>query len=196
VNRARDHRIASLLATLALVAMLGYAVNQFAQPGGPATGRLVQPADIVPENSAPAPEEELAMRFREAVFMLHARNYDYAVTALHRVLELAPRLPEAHVNMGFALLGLERYAAARDFFQGAIELRPQQVNAYWGLATSREALCDLAGATGAMRSYVHLTGADDPFLPKARAALWEWEAQAGRAAGAGEAGCPPGSVLP
>jgi hypothetical protein len=26
-----------------------------------------------------------------------------------------------------------------------------------------------------MRTFVHLTKADDPYLPKARAALWEWQ---------------------
>jgi hypothetical protein len=40
---------------------------------------------------------------------------------------------------------------------------------------SLEGLCDIAGATGAMRTYIHLAPADDPFLVKARAALWEWE---------------------
>ena len=118
------------------------------------------------------------------------------MTALQRVRELAPRLPEAHTNMGYALLGLERYAAARGFFQGAINLRPQQVNAYWGLANSLEVLCDLAGATGAMRSYVHLTGADDPFLPKARAALWEWEAQTEQDVGAATAVQASATALP
>ena len=60
-------------------------------------------------------------------------------------------------------------------FQTAIDLRPTQVNAYWGLAVSLEGLCDIAGAMGAMRTYVHLAPADDPFLIKANAALWEWE---------------------
>ena len=49
------------------------------------------------------------------------------------------------------------------------------MNAYWGLAVSLEGLCDIAGAMGAMRTYIHLAPADDPFLVKANAALWEWE---------------------
>lgn len=196
MNRVRDHRLAILLATLVLVAVSGQVIQRFAQPDSPAGGVDRAPAAAMAGSGAAGPEGELATRFREAVLMLHAHNYDYAVTALHRVLELAPRLPEAHVNMGFALLGLERYAAARDFFRSAIELRPAQVNAYWGLATSLEALCDLAGASGAMRSYVHLTDADDPFLPRARAALWEWEAS-GTAAGKGAtAGCTPATMRP
>ena len=144
---------------------------------------------------------EVAKRFQNAVIMLHAREYDYAVTALHRVLELAPRMPEAYVNMGFALLGLGQPAAARDFFLGAIELRPRLANAYWGLAVSLEAVCDQAGAIGAMRSYIHLTTSDDPYLPRARAALWEWEAaadddqeQTGVSPAAGTGCTPAGAV--
>jgi Flp pilus assembly protein TadD len=120
---------------------------------------------------------EFDARFQQAVVMLHAKQYEHAVTALHRLLELAPEVPEAHVNMGFALLGLGRHAAARDFFNGALALRPAQANAYYGLAVSLDALGDRPGALGAMRTYVHLSGPDDPWLPKARAALWEWQAQ-------------------
>ena len=112
--------------------------------------------------------------------MLHARQYEHAVTALHRLLEIAPEVPEVHVNMGFALHGLSRYAAARDFFQGAIELRPQQTNAYYGLAIALEGLGDRPGALGAMRTFVHLAARDDPWLPKARAALWEWQSGSAR----------------
>lgn len=128
-----------------------------------------------PADRAAGPRgHELDERFRQAVIMLHAREYDHAVTALHRVLELAPELPEAHVNMGFAMNGLKRFRVAHDFFQVAIALRPMQANAYYGLAMALEGLGDQAGAMGAMRSYIHLTSPDDRYLPKARAALWEW----------------------
>jgi len=84
-------------------------------------------------------------------------------------------MPEAHVNMGFALIGKENYKAAADFFSSAIELRPYQANAYWGLAISLEQLGDLEGALGAMRTFIHLSPPNDPFVRKARSALWEWE---------------------
>lgn len=119
---------------------------------------------------------EIEQRFVQGVAMLHARRHEYAVSAFHRVLELAPDMPEAHVNMGYALMGLERYGAARDFFESAIALRKDQVNAYYGLAIVLERLHDLAGAVGAMRAYVHLTKDDDPYRRKAQSALWEWEA--------------------
>ena len=135
-------------------------------------------------NSAPlthqaqAKASEVDRRFNEATVMLHAKQFEHALTALHRVLELAPQMPEAHVNMGYAMFGLNRFPASRDFFTGAIELRPAQANAYYGLALALDALNDRAGALGAMRTYVHLAKPDDAFVRKARAALWEWQSEA------------------
>jgi hypothetical protein len=78
--------------------------------------------------------------------------------------------------MGYAMLGLKRLDAARDFFEGATVLAPAQANAYYGLALVHEAQGDKAGATGAMRSYLHLARHERPeHLRRARAALWEWE---------------------
>lgn len=109
--------------------------------------------------------------------MLHARQWDHAVTALHRLLELAPNMPEAHANMGFAMAGLENWTVARDFFEGSLALDPRQANAYYGLAMAMDALGDRAAARGAMRTYIHLSPAGDRFVAKARAALWEWESE-------------------
>lgn len=120
---------------------------------------------------------QLTERFDQAIAMLHAKEYDFAVTALHRVIELSPNMPEAHVNMGFAMIGLERYKAAGDFFASAIRLKPYQGNAYWGLAISLNELGDTEGALGAMRSYIHLAPPKDPYVRKARSALWEWESK-------------------
>jgi len=116
----------------------------------------------------------LRARFEQGVMMLHMRQHEYAVIAFHEVLAAAPELPEAHVNMGFALLGLGQWAQARSFFESAIELRRDQINAYYGLGVALSELGNLPGAIGAMQSYVHRAPADDPFLPRAEAALWEW----------------------
>lgn len=110
--------------------------------------------------------------------MLHMRQHEYAVIAFHEVLAAAPDLPEAHVNMGFALLGLGQWAQARSFFESAIELRRDQINAYYGLGVALSELGNMPGAIGAMQSYVHRAPPDDPFLPRAEAALWEWRGAA------------------
>ncbi len=109
--------------------------------------------------------------------MLDAKNYGQALAAFHRVLELSPEMPEAHVNAGFALIGLRRYSVAREFFEGALALRKDQVNAYYGLAEALEGLNDLPAALGAMRTYLHLAHQDDPYRRKAESAVWEWESE-------------------
>ncbi len=120
-------------------------------------------------------QQQIDERFQQAIAMLHAKQYDFAIKALHRVIELAPKMPEAYVNMGYAMFGKEDYKAAVTFFESAIEIKPYQANAYWGLAVSLEKLNDLQGAMGAMRTYIHLAPPNDPFVRKARSALWEWE---------------------
>lgn len=130
---------------------------------------------------------ELQNRFDQAVALLHAKQYMYAITALDRVLALAPNMPEAYINMGFAYLGLKDYISALEAFNRASDLRVEQANTYWGMALAMEGLEQYEGALGAMRSYIHLSTPDDPFLPRARAALWEWEAKLGRIPGAGTA---------
>jgi predicted Zn-dependent protease len=137
--------------------------------------RRADPRSAPSAHAAEARADEVRVRFEQAVVMLHARQYEHAATALHRVIELDPGLPEAHVNMGYAMLGLERFKAAADFFSEATERRPGQANAYYGLAVALEAQGDVAGALGAMRTFVHLSPPDDPFVRKARAALWEWQ---------------------
>ncbi|HEY6863322.1 MAG TPA: tetratricopeptide repeat protein [Burkholderiales bacterium] len=138
-------------------------------------GDATPPADPRAVHAEKKRAEEVKARFDQGVVMLHAKQYDHALTAFHRVLELEPAIPEAHVNTGYALLGLKRYDAARDFFESATELRPGQANAYWGLAVALEALGDKPGAIGAMRTFVHLSKPDDPYVRRAQAALWEWE---------------------
>src|SRR3569833_3074429 len=144
----------------------------------PTSGHAADPVQDPRGHARAAREQEIDKRFQQAVMMLHAGQYEYAITALHRVIALSPRMPEAYVNMGYALLGLKRYKAAHDFFQGAIDIRPYQGNAYWGLAAALEGLNDLPGAGGAMRTYIHLAPSDpksEDYVRRARAAIWEWE---------------------
>lgn len=128
-------------------------------------------------------ERRVNERFQQAVALLHAQRYDYAITALDAVLAEAPDMPEAYVNMGFAFLGLHEYGPAQGAFETAINLRLDQANAYYGLAMAFEGQEDYEGALGAMRSFIHLSPPDNRFLPRARAALWEWEGQLGRLKG-------------
>ncbi len=172
---ARDMRLRALLLTAALVVAGGLAIAYL-----PDSLRSFMANRSEQDNAAHSREKtkvEIKQRFQQGVTMLHARQYEHALTAFHRVIELAPDMPEAHVNAGFALIGLERYAVARDFFEGALALRKDQVNAYYGLAEALEGMHDLPGALGAMRTYLHLAPANDPYRRKAESAVWEWEAR-------------------
>jgi tetratricopeptide (TPR) repeat protein len=175
VNRQTKLVAALLIAALCVVAAL---VRLWSEPA--TVTRL--------EHQQQMQQSEVRQRFEQGVVMLHARQFDNAVTAFHRVLELAPRLPEAHVNMGYALIGLERLDAARGFFEAAVTVNPRQANAYYGLALVDEARGDLEAALGDMRTYLHFAPpGDDAYRAKARAAIWEWEDKLGRHAGGGSA---------
>ena len=179
MKKKRDIRIRVLAITVVVVSAIALLI-----PYLPINKQEVTPVTQPFDSNQHAKQQkqaEIAGRFEQAVLMLHAEQYDYAVTALHRVLELAPNMPEAHVNMGFALLGTGNYQAAYDFFHSAIALRPTQANAYWGLAVALEALCDIEGALGAMRTFIHLGDPENKFMTRAKAALWEWETRQDKA---------------
>lgn len=122
-----------------------------------------------------AQKQQIDERFQQAIVMLHAKQYEYAIAALQDIVAIRPNIPEVHVNIGYALIGLEQYQEAVRAFDHATELNPNQLNAYYGMAIALSESGDLAGALGAMRSYVHLSPADDPFVRRASAAIWEWE---------------------
>lgn len=147
---------------------------------------------LTPPLSAEA-SSEMETRFQQAVAMLHAKRYDYAVMALERVIEINPNIPEVWVNLGYALMGLERNDEALGYFERALELHDRQANAYYGMALVFEAKQDYEMALGAMRSYIHFSTPEDPYLVKARSALWEWEAKLGRIPD-GSKDMPPGGL--
>ena len=159
----------------------------------PERARELKPSPAAVRRAAPAMPAyagELHERFQQAAVMLHAGQPQHALTALDRVLALAPNLPEARVNAGFALYQLAELNGARAQFHKALELRPGQANAYYGLAMTLEALGDLDGALGAMRTYVHLADRQDAHVRRAQSAIWEWQSmrEQGLAAGSDSVG--------
>ena len=111
--------------------------------------------------------------FQQGVAMLQAGQFDYAITALHEVLAIYPALPEAHVNMGYALLGAGDPEAAADFFNSATDLCPSLHNAYYGLALAERDNGNDKAALAAMQAYAHLAAEDERHLPRAKEIMWE-----------------------
>jgi tetratricopeptide (TPR) repeat protein len=135
------------------------------------------------------PPDGFARLFRDGVEQLRLGRPETAAAAFARAARLRPRVPEVHVDLGYAYLALGRYRLAQRSFATAIDIRPTQANAYYGLAESLEARDDLPAALGAMRTYLHLTGDGTPFRRRAMAAIWEWEtALAERAIARGDTG--------
>jgi Flp pilus assembly protein TadD len=164
-----DVRFRSILMTLFLVIMVATLVRFWPE-------QSTASIDAAPAQK-PADDSSVKRHFDWAVTQLRTGHFQQAIDGFRAVLEHSPAMPEAYINTGFAQIELQQYDQAVQSFQTAADLRPGQVNAYWGLALSLEGLCDIPGAIGAMRTYIHLSSPDDPFLAKARAALWEWEQQ-------------------
>ncbi len=130
------------------------------------------------EKKVLSPEERsFKEHFQAAVSLLQHGRYKDAVAVLQLARKMRPHVPAVFVNLGFAYLSMGQAERAVSLFQKALEIRKEQLNAYYGLAASLADTGDLEGALGAMRTYVHLTAKDDPFLMKAKSATWEWEAK-------------------
>jgi len=189
----RDVRLAALALTVALTAGAGLLLAYWPQEIGTVAAAAPSPVRDPAAHAQQKRKELVEREFAEGVRLLSAKQYEEAASALHRVLELAPQMPEAHVNMGFAMIGVGKHAMARDFFEAAISLRTTQMNAYYGLALALEGIGDLEGALGAMRTYAHRIGSDDPFRGKADAAIAGWQARLGRQR---PAATPPTAAIP
>ena len=175
--RPRAAYIASAIVLLAAVLALGSLLNQWMTDPGRAAEARLQPRAEDPDTLQPL--------FDAAVTSMQQGRHGDALRLWHRALQLDSEVPEVQVNMGFTLIELGKPELAENFFRNAIDLDPFQANAYYGLALCHESAGDLAAATGAMRSYIHLARGDgiEPHLRRARAALWEWEAELDAEAG-------------
>lgn len=115
--------------------------------------------------------------FDSALTHMQNRQYPQAVLVWNELLLINDTMPEVHVNQGFSLFEMGHIEPASRHFQRALELNSYQVNAYYGLAICFEKMGEMEAAMGAMRSFIHLADDNDPFIRKARSALWEWESR-------------------
>jgi len=148
--------------------------------------RASLPGIAAPEAPAPAvttapggtERAELAARhFDMAVELLRQGLYADAAAALQQVLAVYPALPEAHVNMGYALLGAGDSRSAAAWFDRASDLRPTLHNAYYGLALAERQNAHRAAALAAMQTFAHLADADDRYLPHALEFIHELQSE-------------------
>jgi len=122
-----------------------------------------------------APRNSFDHLFQRGLRLMQQGRAHAALVTLEQARLMRPHVPELLVNMGFVRLALEDHVEARALFTRALELRPDQYNAYYGLAGALAGDGDLDGAIGAMRTYAHLAPEDDPFRRRALSAVWEWD---------------------
>ena len=177
MRRRRDRRLLVIPLAVAVTAIGGYLLKSWPEMGVTDTNaQATAAADghaLLADDDARRAHE----RFQQGVAMLQAGQFEYAVTALHDVLAVYPALPEAHVNMGYALLGLGDAQAAADFFHSATDLRPSQHNAYYGLALAEMVAGNDRAALAAMQSFAHRADEGDRYLPRAQEIIWELQAK-------------------
>lgn len=140
-------------------------------------------------------DAELQRLLAEAQKSLDSGRYGEAVPPLTRAMTLSPYRPEPYVNMGYAQLGMGNLTHANKAFMHAIDLKPNEAKAYFGLGIVFDQMREFESALGAMRSFLHLTQEKDAFNPtvtRARSAIWEWESRLGRGPWGPTRGIPPG----
>lgn len=165
---AREHKVAAVAWLIFIATLgLGWALYALERTGGEPTR--------VREMTAAAAQREYADLFHAGVQLLGAGRAEEAVEIFGKAVALRPEIAEGHANLGFALLDAGEPLLATHAFAHAIDLKPMQTNAYYGLSSGLEAQGDVEGALGAMRSYLHLAPPDDPFRRKAMSAIWEME---------------------
>ncbi len=175
----RKHRLPFALALVVVsVAMGGYLLNKPAlQP------TLVAPVMENPGQTDKTPpvvqgrkhKGEFAEHFYKGLELMRQGRPKDALAMFELAHRRNPNIPEVHVNIGYVLLETQQWQAAYNAFDEATILRPEQANAYYGMAEALEKLGSIQGAIGAMNTYIHLTKNDSPFKRKAEAAIWEWK---------------------
>jgi tetratricopeptide (TPR) repeat protein len=221
----RDRRIAALVVAVAGTAVLGYVVDRMPSRGvaavvetpaataagagfstlpsapteqRPASGSS-ESASAPASSGTPRPRnakaDATARVLKAASDEIAAKRYDKAITTLHAARADIQHDPQSYLLMARALEGKADYETARDFYAAAIDRNTLLADAYFGFATSSEALGDLEAAIGGMRSFLHVQPDADPQklkIVQARSAIWEWESKLGRGAWGPSKGIPPG----
>jgi len=165
----RDVRLRALGLTLVMIAITGVLVWYL--PGQPGEAPADSGFDVTRHMQA----QRVATRFREAVNLLHTGRHAEAVLAWEDVIAMAPGLPEARVNLGYAQLGLGQAGEAEQAFRAALALRESQANAHYGLALALAKQQRWAEARAAMRRFLHYSGPQDPYLANAHELLKQWQ---------------------
>ena len=89
------------------------------------------------EEAAKAEAKNAAIRaaFKEGATLSNAGKHDEAIAKFNEVLKDVPKCPECYIGIGASSAAKKDYTAAETAYKKAIELDPNAVDAYNGLAT-------------------------------------------------------------
>jgi tetratricopeptide (TPR) repeat protein len=178
-HRASFYTIVALL-VVGTTSLGGWLINSsMTKPQYSTMSEPEEPENVAPPSPSSSPSW-VDDYFNRALAYMQNRQYAQAVLVWNELLLKNDSIPEVHVNQGFSLFEMGHIEPASRHFQRALELNSYQINAYYGLAICFEAMEELEAAMGAMRSFIHLADENDPFIRKARSALWEWESRTDR----------------
>lgn len=202
----RDLRLPVTVALVGAVVLAGYVISVL--PGrGVEAGTKSAFASLLPQDgnagrnhtAEEEAAEKLPPRARKALDQARGQieqgQFDEAITTLNTSRTMLKDSAQAYFMIGQALEGKKDFGTARDFYLAALDRDRSMPDAYWGVATTSEALDDLEAALGAMRSYLHAEPDKDPErlrIAQARSAIWEWESKLGRGPWGPTKGIPPG----
>jgi Flp pilus assembly protein TadD len=82
-----------------------------------------------------AKNEAIRAAFKEGATLSNSGKHDEAIAKFNEVLKDVPKCPECYIGIGASNAAKKDYAAAEAAYKKAIELDPNMVDAYNGLAT-------------------------------------------------------------
>jgi len=112
------------------------------------------PAGAVTNAADKAAAQKLQAVAGEAMAALRAGNNDEAITKFNEVITLMPTCADCYYNLGVAQANKKDFAAAEASYKKAIEIKPDNGDAYTGLATlyNQQKKFDLAAEASANAS--------------------------------------------
>jgi tetratricopeptide (TPR) repeat protein len=105
-----------------------------------ALGYVGTQASVAPDRpgeSLPDPKDKVRVleKFREAITLSAARDYDRSVPLLHEVLADSPTMKDAWLQLGVELVRAARYEEARQAFTRLVEVDPADANSFVSVAS-------------------------------------------------------------
>jgi tetratricopeptide (TPR) repeat protein len=102
-----------------------------------------------------APANIEAQSLLASVFV-RQRNYEAAISAYNKVIELDANRDDAYYGLGLVYFNMRRFKEATPPFEKAVQINPEYKEAYFYIASSYEESKDFAKAAESYEKYVHL----------------------------------------